>query len=187
MLTVSNTLTLKDGGVLRGGGVVRPGTIDSNRDGYLDGAGLEASSLSTDLSGVHGAWLTISSTFTLSGRLLGHGGRVEGNTLSLNDGRCDWPVYADKVTGSGSLGGGGDLSRGSMEGTSLVVDGQSLSLRSPPIDVLRLKADAPVIREDFEYAKEKVVTVDAWFVNNCPEVVWDGEIARSKELSLIHI
>ena len=56
MLTVSSTLTLKDGGVLRGGGVVRPGTIVSNRDGYLDGAGLEASSLSTDLTGVHGAF-----------------------------------------------------------------------------------------------------------------------------------
>ena len=158
-LIVSNTLTLKDGGVLRGGGVVKPGTIVSNRDGYLDGAGLEASSLTTDLTGVHGAWLDITSTFTLSGRLLGHGGRVLGNTLSLSNGRCDWPVYADKVTGSGSLGGGGDLSRGEMSGTSITIDGQSLSLRSPPIDVLRLKADAPVIREDFEYAKEKVVTV----------------------------
>ena len=57
-LIVSNTLTLKDGGVLRGGGVVKPGTIVSNSDGYLDGAGLEASSLTTDLTGVHGAWLT---------------------------------------------------------------------------------------------------------------------------------
>ena len=56
---MSNTLTLKDGGVLRGGGVVRPGTIVSNSDGYLDGAGLEASSLTTDPTGVHGAWLDI--------------------------------------------------------------------------------------------------------------------------------
>ena len=51
------------------------------------------------------------------------------------------------------------MSRGEMSGTSITIDGQSLSLRSPPIDVLRLKADAPVIREDFEYAKEAVVTV----------------------------
>ena len=157
-LTVAQ-LTLIDGGTLRGGGLIRPTSIVSNEDGVLDGAGLEASSLTTDLTGRHGAWLDIAGTFTLSGRLLGHGAFIMGDTLALSGGRCDWPVHATRVEGSGLIGGGGDLSRGTLDSTMITVDGHSLTLRTPPIDVLRLKADAPVIREDFEYAKEKVVTV----------------------------
>ena len=63
-----------------------------------------------------------------------------GNTLSLSNGRCDWPVYADKVTGSGSLGGGGDLSRGELSGTSITIDGQSLSLEIACNRCLTLKS-----------------------------------------------
>ena len=81
--------------------------------------------------------------------------------LTLRDGaRCDWQLHGTgkvRAAGHGVLGGGGDLSRATLEfqssAASIAFDGRSAALRTPPVDVLRLWADAPVVREDYEYRR----------------------------------